>query len=219
MIGSTAGVICVAGMHRSGTSLTTRMLVALGMDIGPEDTLVEPDPVDNPDGYQEQRAFVEFHDELLRELGGHASEPPDLAQGWQSDERLDPYRETASRLLETTFTAHPCGFKDPRASLLLPFWRSVEPDLRVVVCRRDPSDVAASMLRRNGPYDRDHWLAVAARHTADALRDSEGLDRLVVDYEAILADPAAASVELGRFLLGREPETEPIAAAAALPVR
>jgi hypothetical protein len=41
------------------------------------------------------------------------------------------------------------GWKDPRNSITMPFWRSLLPDAKVVICVRNPAEVAASLSRRN----------------------------------------------------------------------
>ena len=42
----------VVGMHRSGTSIVSRLLNLLGAHLGPEDDLMPPKP-DNPTGFWE----------------------------------------------------------------------------------------------------------------------------------------------------------------------
>lgn len=209
--------ICVVGMHRSGTSLTTRVLEALGVSLGTSASLIAPDAVDSPLGYQEQSAIVALNDELLRALGGHASEPPVLEPGWENRPELGPFAARASTLIDQLYDVRPWAFKDPRASVLLPFWRSVVPDLRVLICLRNPLEVALSMDRRGDPYPLEHWMEMWERHSYDAIVGSEGSTRSVVVYEELLADPEATARALGRFAIGEEPEPGRVTAAAALP--
>ena len=44
--------ICIAGAHRSGTSMLARLLHACGLYLGPKDALMPPQ-ADNPDGFWE----------------------------------------------------------------------------------------------------------------------------------------------------------------------
>ena len=171
---------------------------------------------DNPDGYLEQQAFIALDDELLATLGGHTSDPPAMPAGWHAEERFAAARVRAGELVATTFHAAPWGWKDPRASLLLPFWRAAVPGLRVVVCVRNPAEVAASMMRRHSHPEWEYWLRVWLRYTADALRDSAGAERMVVLYEDLLATPEREAQRLGAFLLGAEAEPSRVGAAAAL---
>lgn len=207
--------VCVVGMHRSGTSLAMQVLTRLGLEIGPEDSLVPTIAEDNPDGYFEQQAFVALDDELLAALGGHVSDPGPAPAGWHTDLRFAPHRARADVLVATTFGRSPWGWKDPRASLLLPFWRCVIPALRVIICVRNPAEVAASMLRRHAHPPWEHWLRMWLRHTADALSGSAGAERIVLVYENLLTAPEDEARRLGTFLYGVEPPLDRVQAAAA----
>ena len=206
--------VCIVGMHRSGTSLLTKLLAGLGLELGDPATLIPSDPDDNPDGYFEQAAFVALDDELLALLGGHVSDPAPVSEGWEREARFTAPRERAAALVAATFPRPPWGFKDPRAALLLPFWRAAVPGLRVIVCVRNPADVAASMLRRHTEPGRAHWLRMWLRYTAAALAGSAGAERIAVRYEDLIDAPAETLRRAGTFALGREPGEAAVAAAA-----
>lgn len=213
---SAAAPVCVVGMHRSGTSLTMRMLAALGADLGHAQTQIPADPADNPEGYQEHVPIIELDDELLRLLGGHASEPPRASAGWQEAENLAPAYDRAQGLLVDLFDGEPIAFKDPRASLLLPFWRRAVPDLRIVVCVRDPLEVAESMARRGAAYPREHWIESWLAHTSAALRDSAGADRAIVLFDELVSAPRKVADDLALFLTGEPAELSRRESAAAV---
>jgi hypothetical protein len=61
-------------MHRSGTSLTARVLDLLGIALGPRDTMLAADPDDNARGYWEQSAVMALNDDVLAQVGGSAPE-------------------------------------------------------------------------------------------------------------------------------------------------
>jgi hypothetical protein len=139
-------------MHRSGTSFVASVLPALGISLGDSDRLLRPGP-DNPAGYYEVQSILELNDELLARLGGAWDAPPVLDPGWEHDIELDDFRVRAADIVEETFgvdanRAHFAAFKDPRLSLLLPFWRTVVPIATTVVLVRDPTEVAASLAVR-----------------------------------------------------------------------
>lgn len=147
-------VVCVTGMHRSGTSFVARVIQLLGVSLGDPDRLFTPGP-DNAAGYFESRFVTELNDELLAHLKGAWDQPPVLDPGWERDGSLDPFRTRAADILDDAFgsltpTPDIIGWKDPRLSLLLPFWRTVTPITTTLVVVRDPAEVAASLLRRNG---------------------------------------------------------------------
>ena len=113
--------VCIAGAHRSGTSMLARLLHACGLELGPESELM-PAQADNPDGFWENIRFVALNDEILNELGGAWDLPPE--RDFQSD-RLDPLRTKAELLIQDFSPSAHWGWKDPRNSLTLPFWQEL----------------------------------------------------------------------------------------------
>lgn len=166
-------LVAIAGMHRSGTSLIAGVVERLGVSFGDPDQLMQPGP-DNPRGYWENRALKELNDELLATLGGSWDRPPPLEPGWEGSSELDGYRSRATVLLGEAFAASPpdsvIAFKDPRLSLLLPFWRTVRPLDVVLVVVRDPQAVIGSLAARNAmsaPQAALLWLRYLLAATAD----------------------------------------------------
>lgn len=187
--------VAIAGMHRAGTSLIARMLGACGLELGPVEQHLPPQ-ADNPEGFYEHRAFVDLNERLLAQLGGIWRMPPSLISGWENDPKLDPlYAEARSLTVEFNFR-EPWGWKDPRNSLTLPFWRCVFPDLAVVICVRHPLETAYSLL------ERDHLpihvgLALWSAYYRQALTDAAPGRRVVVHYAAFFERP---EMELRRLL-------------------
>jgi hypothetical protein len=161
-------------MHRSGTSFTAKALQLLGASLGGSEDLMAPGP-DNPAGYWENRDIKELNDEILARLGGAWDLPPVLEPGWEHDESLDPLRSRASAVLNAAFSTSPAAsgviaWKDPRISLLLPFWRTVTPIAATIVVVREPREVAASLRTRNGidvPQAMLLWLRYLYAGTAN----------------------------------------------------
>ncbi|MGC2625575.1 MAG: glycosyltransferase [Candidatus Udaeobacter sp.] len=144
----TRRAICIAGAHRSGTSMVTRLLHGCGLYLGSKDALMPPQ-ADNPDGFWEHLGFVALNDALLEALGGAWDLPPKTNENL-SDERLEALRTKARLLIQGFHSAQIWGWKDPRNSLTLPFWEDLLPDLRTLIIVRNPLEVAYSMRKRNG---------------------------------------------------------------------
>jgi hypothetical protein len=185
--------VCVAGMHRSGTSLVARLLAAAGVYGGPPGDLVTPAP-DNPEGFGENLRFLRLNDAVLARLGGFWDRPPPMPPGWATNPRLFRLRRDALRLVAEFQGHEPWFWKDPRNSLTVAFWREVLPDLRVVVCVRDPREVVASLERRGGVEDGAGWGLWLA-YNRQVLADAPPGRLVVTHYEAYLHD---ALRELGR---------------------
>ncbi len=136
-------IIIVAGMHRSGTSLTASLLQHLGVNIGQK--LVGAN-YGNVKGHFENVDFVEFHKAVLRqhnidELG--CTVQPHLSFNSQQ-------REQAKGLIEENQDSHhPWGWKDPRTTLFLEDWREILPDAYFIFVYRSPWEVVDSLYRRS----------------------------------------------------------------------
>jgi glycosyltransferase involved in cell wall biosynthesis len=211
-------VVCVLGTSRSGTSLTARLLDLAGVYLGPEEELLGEDrhqltgegeqvltkaKQSNPVGHWEHYRLMRLNERILRSLGGNWRETPPMPPGWESSEELAELRDEARAMLAESFGGQELwGWKDPRNSLTLPFWQALVPQMRYVICLRNPAEVAASLLRRDGIALEDgvrQWL----RYLAAALVNTVGRPRLLVAYESYFRDPAGAAAGLARFA-GRE---------------
>ena len=149
-------VVPVLGMHRSGTSLTTRLLNLLGMELG---SPLQPAGPDNPKGFWENRLFQNLNMQMLDMLGfnsdGLGSEK-DLYKAFSTLELTDIGTDTLEVLrasLRAQFVGQCWGFKDPRTVLNYPCWERVLAELgytqvRPVVVLRRPEACAQSLLRR-----------------------------------------------------------------------
>jgi hypothetical protein len=185
--------ICIAGMHRAGTSMVARVLEGCGTDLGGPAHFAPPAP-DNRDGYWEDLRFVALNDRILDRFEGAWDHPPVLPADWEGSPRLDAERREAEALVRSR--VEPWGWKDPRNSLTLPFWKRLLPGLKVVVCLRNPLEVSASLRARGYTSERFGLALWEAYHRAleDAGDESSAL---VTHYEGFLADPRA---ELQRVL-------------------
>ena len=87
------------------------------------------------------------------------------------------------------FTANePWGWKDPRSCLTLPFWRDLRPDLKVIVCLRNPFEVAVSLRRRSGT-SYTFGIRLWSLYNQRLLDGVDPASALVVHYASVLADP------------------------------
>ena len=174
-------VVCIVGMHRSGTSMVTRLLNLCGLDLGPDQDLLGPDK-GNPLGHFEHKGFKILDESLLAHFGGSTDNPPDLKPNWQDDSSLQAVFEEARFLLATFKGKTVWGWKEPRTTLLIPFWRRLLPHARFVICIRNPLEVARSIAERDGmPLEKGFYLW--NRYTRAAIGDTEGCPRIFTFYE------------------------------------
>lgn len=146
------GVI-VSGMHRSGTSLTTRFLTADGWHPG-EDLLVSP-----TERFEEDASFVTLNRSWIeatlppgeghRDWGISSGGPLDLASVLPAERAA---MVAAARAFAERRVAERRRWvaKDPRSTLLLPIWAQVD-DVDIVLVYRNPWDVVDSAVRLGAP--------------------------------------------------------------------
>src|SRR3989442_1198462 len=194
------GIVCVLGMHRSGTSLLTRILNLTGVDLGPDEVLTAEPTADNPKGFWEHSEIVSINDAILQRHGGSWDEPPLLPPGWETAAAIDDLRDHAQQLLQDHFAeVQLWGWKDPRSCLTLPFWQQLLPDMRYIICLRNPVNVARSLEDRDGlsaEKSSSLWLS----YVSSALNHSEGKPRLVIFYEDLMDDCLRELRRLAEFL-------------------
>jgi O-antigen biosynthesis protein len=139
---SNQNVLIIAGMHRSGTSLTASFLQSSGLDIG--DNLMSSGE-GNEKGHFEDLDFVHFHERVLYSQGMRT-------EGWTLSQRInvqEQYIQQAQTLLEQRSSKVSWGWKDPRTTLFLDFWLGMIPNAKFVFIYRSPWETVDSLYRRN----------------------------------------------------------------------
>ncbi|MGC1507631.1 sulfotransferase family protein [Ketobacter sp.] len=133
-------IVCILGMHRSGTSCLTGTLQELGLNLGKHHTW---NPY-NLKGNRENQDIVDFHDQLLADNGGSWCSPPRKVV-W-----TEKHYQQARQILGTHANEEYWGFKDPRSLLTYDGWLRLCPDLILIGIFRHPTSVANSLAGRGG---------------------------------------------------------------------
>ena len=199
----------VLGMHRSGTSAITRGLQALGVELG--DRLMPPAPGVNEKGFFEDVEVNALNVELLRALDHdwHALRP--IEAGRFAAAGVEKLKSQALAILRERFRdSDDFGIKDPRLSLLLPFWIPVFAQMGIAVkyaiVARNPLGVAQSLARHHRvPAEKSHYLWL--EYLLPSLLLTRGATRVVVDYDRMLDDPDHELDRMARALdMAAEPD-------------
>ena len=195
-------VVVVLGAHRSGTSVITRGLQALGVDLG--QNLMPPRAGDNDRGYFEDLDIFNLNERIFTALGTswHAVCP--INEREFSNIKLDGLKLDALDILQKRLgNARFWGFKDPRTCRLLPFWKEVFAhlglDCRYLLVNRNPISVARSLAARNS-FGASKSYLLWVQHVLGAIQGSAGHPRLVVDYDMMMESPAAQVLRIGKWL-------------------
>jgi hypothetical protein len=86
----------------------------------------------------------------------------------------------------------PWLIKDPRMCLLLPLWKPVLGGPACLIVARNPAGVADSLNRRDG-MPPEVGAALWELYMTRALENSAGMRRVIVSFDKMLLNPAAAA--------------------------
>lgn len=136
--------VIVIGMHRSGTTLVSRILSECGIQMG-----------DTVERNNESVCFLQINDILLRKCNASWINPNRFLAKLHDDSFIYSISELANKEMKTRFHFHGVvepgqmwGWKDPRTTLTLPVWLQLFPNAQVIFIVRNGIDVALSLKRR-----------------------------------------------------------------------
>jgi len=184
-------MILICGMHRSGTSCVAEIVRGLGVNLGPTEHMCGPSD-ENERGFFESLPLSLVNRKLIAES---AHEPGDVLAHVRG--RLE--REATSIIEKFGIE----GFKDPRTTIVLPFWLKLFPDAKVILTYRSHRDIAHSLVARTSYHITENAAyALIDRYYAQFW---EGYARYrfplhVVSYPALMLDPAIETLRLAQFL-------------------
>jgi len=186
-----AKVIAVLGMHRSGTSVITRGLQVLSVDLGSR--LMPPFEGNNSTGFWEDVDLNDLNIEMLHFLKNewHFLTPIQSSDVETLSE--NGYLERAVELLkDKTAGVKVFGFKDPRVAKLLPFWKKVfahgQWPVSYILVIRHPLSVCQSLAKRDG-FDFEKSYLLWLEHVIGSLVGMEGESWVLVDYDCFMQKP------------------------------
>ena len=146
-------ILCITGMHRSGTSLVASWLERCGLTI--HDGRYWGPSVGNPKGHFEDKDFVDLHSSTVL-----AHSPK--SHGWKifSEDSLTFDTHGVSRAIELVDHRNRkygrWGWKDPRSVNFLQQWKAIIPKLGVLLVWRPCGEVASSLVRRSRRMKQAH---------------------------------------------------------------
>jgi len=199
-------IVMVLGMHRSGTSLCSHILSALGVDMADQLGADGSPAFDNPKGHWERWEIVDLHDRILGQLNRAYGVPMHdfgFPVAWWADPGVAQLRREIVGFLRGRMGEGYFGFKDPRTVRLMPLWYQVVNELKlepkIVFCLRNPAQVARSLQVRDG-LDPEIGEARWFSYVVDFFRYTGGYDFCVIDYETWFNDAATNVDRLNNFL-------------------
>jgi glycosyltransferase involved in cell wall biosynthesis len=182
-------VLLVLGMHRSGTSATTRVVNLLGATLG--DNLVKPGP-DNPDGFWEHAEAVRINDMLLEGLGRTWYDMREMPKDWLDMPAADDALGQIEALIRKDFQPDALwAVKDPRMCLTAPLWikalQGLDYEVDCLFVVRDPREVVNSLNVRNG-WARGPLFLMWVQYLMEAEAATGHLRRSLITFDELLLD-------------------------------
>lgn len=179
--------VIVLGMHRSGTSALSGLLMQLGGD-GPAAPLGKSS--NNPLGHFEAKALFLLQDELLQSAGTSWDDYRPFPEGWLTSPKANDFQDQLKNLIKAEFgNSSFFVVKDPRICRLVPIWLKVLAEMKIqpifVHTHRNPTEVAKSLHKRNG-FDLEYGHVLWLRYILDAEASTRDQMRSFTSYDRIL---------------------------------
>lgn len=196
--------VIVIGLHRSGTSVISHLLHAMGVNMG--ERFREPDQW-NKYGYWEDLDFVELNREIFKSCKASWICPP------SREMLLDVGKQFESQIAELVESKNVglWGWKDPRNCLLMPLYEPYLPDhTKYIYVKRNKDSVLNSINKReqekrHRSFDMSYLSDLYDRYTQDAddylWRNTHYTKPFhIVSYDALLEHPDYIIERLAEFL-------------------
>jgi hypothetical protein len=209
-------LVLVLGPHRSGSSIATKLLESLGCSIG---TNLLGEAPSNPIGHFENLKALNFNEGLLNRAGTDWKNSRPLAEcEFFKINRAEIEDEIDKLLNDLIENEKVTALKEPRISLLLDLWKPALTkqidDLKIVITVRHPSEVAASLNKRDG-LNTIIGLKLWGQAMLNGIRFARELPNFFLYYEELIENSIAVTTDLSIFLNKLENTTTQILPATA----
>ena len=194
--------IIVAGIYRSGTSLTSELIHRWGAYAGREEDIFKDEY-----GYMEHLALQKLNDELLNN-NSRVPTPADQLM----DKAQDPVlKEKALQILAAMDAeaeenqAVAWVWKDPRLPLVLPFWSSIWGDVIYVITVRHPVETIISAATMEGLEPDQVPLSAGFAYWQFCMLNvltftQDSRRKLFIAYDQLIQNPQQECARLCHFL-------------------
>jgi len=187
-------VFMVLGFARSGTSVITRGLNALGIDLGDHIKEHKQQNRWNPTGFfEDEEVIYHINAKVYNQLGHRIRGIPIIAKNAFYQQELSSLKnDTIHRLRQRFSKTDHWGFKNPSSAKIIPFWQSVFDAEKIkdhyIIALRNPLSSASSFANLTD-VDLETGLLLWLTHLIPIIDETMGRQRIVVSYEMMMQDP------------------------------
>ena len=181
-------LILVSGMHRSGTSALSGILHHLGNSIGKH--ILPPAP-DNPKGFFENKAVVNFNTSILHKLDLTWDSIFSMPPNWRNLLNLEKLTEDFKNLITEEFgNDQNIIIKDPRINILLPIYKEYffPENLKIIYIVRKPINVIQSLINRNS-FKANKCALMWLVHNNNIIDNINNYENCIIDYDQMTVNP------------------------------
>ena len=177
-------------MHRSGTSAMAGTLNQFGISIGK--SIMPPKP-DNPKGFFENLLVQQLNDDLLTQLNSSWDDYMPISNKWHKQVDISEFRKQALAIIRDEFEIENLFLiKDPRMSIVFPFWESIfhelSIDVKVIIMLRPLDEIERSLKQRNQfSFLKSRLLSM--KYLLSAADVTMKSDRTFIEYTVLLKNP------------------------------
>ncbi len=135
-------IFCIAGMHRTGSSMFAHWLTKCGVFMG-NDLLGSASS--NKKGHFEDLSFLQLH---IQELKENQIDGSGLFGSFENVQISQNFTIEAKRIIKERSNYPAWGWKEPRTTIFLPHWKVIIPELKVIILQREDHMVVTSLYNR-----------------------------------------------------------------------
>ena len=178
--------LIILGVHRSGTSLLTRIINLCGAYLGEEEELMLGNPNDNPKGHWENKFIVNINDKILNYFGGSWDQPPQFPDFWWNWDGLNDIKKEIQFLIyELKKNAPNIAIKDPRMCLTLPLWKKYLCNAKFIILARNSYENISSLKKRND-FPQIKNFNIYTSYWTNIIENTNNEKRLFVSFDNLL---------------------------------
>lgn len=180
---------------RSGTSMLTRIINLMGLNVGTQNKIMTPCPTQNPKGFWENMDILNLNNKIINSLGREwwnvsSSNVNDISLKLREEFKIE-----SKRILANIDVSGNWIIKDPRFSFTYPLWEDDVSGAVHIIAYRNPIEVAKSLSISNG-FPLEFSMALWEFYFLNSVFYSKGRKVLMINYCDIIEEPVKMTQQI-----------------------
>lgn len=193
--------IVVIGMHRSGTSALSGELARLGVFMG--EKLIKSKAGVNDKGFWENHRLLRINEKLLERLVSSWDNPVATSEHCLSLLSDRASLQIGEEFIQNEYAGYGLwGMKEPRVSILLPYWKKVFEQIGVkpfyLFMLRNPAEVVGSLIKRD-VMSQQKGLMLWLNYNFSCYWETLKENVLLIDFADLTLTPECITDQIAKF--------------------